>query len=458
MASYANIPGVITSVSDGNLRSGLDPSTPKVTLLGCTTNTTVKMNDPIRVIGSVTLSDFDLSTGKPSELSRAIQECQDAGCDNIEVMVISRLAGDNDAGTLTDNGRFAALETAYSLLLDHPVDIVVPVGAYIDEPLSSSNSFGYQLANFCYQSTKNFDSCLGVIGTTRPVTGTTSGGLSTISLSDQSTYVDALTDFSTASILGTSFTSFNGVTDANTDGIPDSYGYYATTDEVLPTGSTPSTASTVVKDSNNNPVDIGAYINVVAGLYRFKNNIASRQLPADDAYDGDGAAAYAGLIAGLPPHDSPTNKSINGPTLIRNYSLTQANSLAGKRYVVFREKAGVTKVLNGMTGAYNISTTYRSDFVRLTTIRILHDAADRVRAVADPFIGRANNGPNIQAFRAEIDQTLGRLQTLGALRRYQFNIIATPAMQVLGQATVNLTLVPAFEITEITVNIALAKE
>lgn len=456
--AYSNIPKVVTNLTDGNLRSVVDPTTPKVTLLGMTDNTTPALNEPTRIIGNVTIKNYDRVDGKPSELSRAIQECFDAGADNIEVMVIRRDLAVNDGGSATADDRFAALETAYSLLEDHPVDIVVPVGAYIDETLSSSNNFGWQLAAHCHKNTENFDSCIGIIPTTRPVSGTTEGGLASITIGEMQTWVTAVAAYDTSALQGSDFTTFDGTTDAGSNGVPDTYAFWATSDEAIPTGSPPRNDAQVVEDANNEPVDIGKFISVVAGLWRFRNNLAPRFDPTNNAYDSDGAAAYAGLVASLPPHISPTNKAISGPEPIRNISLTQANTLAGSRFVTFREKGGVTKVVNAMTGAYNISTAYRSDYVRLTTVRIVHEVADRIRKVADPFIGLPNNGINRSALRAQIDQAVGRLQVVGALERYAFKLISPPSSRVLGQITVNVTLVPAFEITQITQNIGLSEE
>ena len=456
--AFDNIPRVKTVINDGNLRVTATPRTPKVTILGTTDRTTIALFEPTRLTGSVRIGDFDLASGKPSELSKAIQEVQDGGCDNVEVMVIAYeiTSAYNDVtgtpGTYNADDRWADLDTAYDLLLDHPLDIVLPVGANIDTVLASSNSFGYQLADLCQRSTDDFDSCIGVLGT-EPVTGT-----GTISLSELSTWVTAVAAFDTSTINGTAFTTFDGVTDAGGDGVPDTFAYWQTSDNLIPVGSPPSADGQVVKDDNNNPIDIGKNISVVAGEYRFANALAPRVSAANGYYDNTGAAAYAGKIASLAPWDAPTNKPIAGPTLIRNFSLTQANTLSGKRFVVFRDRGGSVRVVNAMTGAYNISTSARSDFVRLTTVRIVHDAADRIRTVCDPFIGKANNGPTLQAMRAEIDQTLGKLQKLGALRRFDFTVLATPAMQILGQATVQVTLVPAFEITEITQNISLARE
>jgi phage tail sheath protein FI len=109
-----------------------------------------------------------------------------------------------------------------------------------------------------------------------------------------------------------------------------------------------------------------------------------------------------------------------------------------------------------MTGAYNISQYYRSDFVRLTTVRITQESISAVRIVSSPFIGKPNNGVNRSALEAAIDEGLGKLQRRGALEGFRFSLISTPTMRALGQIIVDLTIIPAFEITEIRVRIGLS--
>lgn len=111
-----------------------------------------------------------------------------------------------------------------------------------------------------------------------------------------------------------------------------------------------------------------------------------------------------------------------------------------------------------MTGAYNISQYYRSDYVRLSTVRIVHDAINFVRDVADQFIGEPNSAPQRNALSTAVEQALKQMQAQGALRRYDFNIYASATDQVLGLATVELELVPAFELQQITVYVSLAAE
>jgi hypothetical protein len=124
---------------------------------------------------------------------------------------------------------------------------------------------------------------------------------------------------------------------------------------------------------------------------------------------------------------------------------------------VFAKPKGIVAA-SAMTGAYNISEYYRSDFVRLSTVRIVHDAVNFVRDVSDQFIGEPNSAPQRNALSTAIDNALKSMQSQGALRRYDFNIFASATDQVLGRATVELELVPAFELQQITVIVALAAE
>jgi hypothetical protein len=50
------------------------------------------------------------------------------------------------------------------------------------------------------------------------------------------------------------------------------------------------------------------------------------------------------------------------------------------------------------------------------------------------------------------------MQERGALRRFNFNVYASPTDQILGKATVELILVPAFELQQVTVVVALTSE
>jgi len=106
----------------------------------------------------------------------------------------------------------------------------------------------------------------------------------------------------------------------------------------------------------------------------------------------------------------------------------------------------------------NISATYRSDYVNLSTVRIVHEAVERIREVSQDFLGMPNNPQLRNALDAECDTVLRRLQDVGALDRYEKTLVSSPSMRVLGQLRIQLKLVPAFEIIEIEIETSLAKE
>jgi hypothetical protein len=124
---------------------------------------------------------------------------------------------------------------------------------------------------------------------------------------------------------------------------------------------------------------------------------------------------------------------------------------------MYSRTKGLT-VASGVTGAFNVTKYVRSDYVRLTTMRIVAAAADLIRAIGDKYIGEPNNAPQMNALDAEIDQVLLSMKGQGALNSYDFSISSTPDQRVLGQLDINLTLVPAFEIQEINLVVSLSKE
>jgi hypothetical protein len=64
----------------------------------------------------------------------------------------------------------------------------------------------------------------------------------------------------------------------------------------------------------------------------------------------------------------------------------------------------------------------------------------------------------MNALDSEIDQLLISMKGIGALNAYSFSISSTPDQRVLGELDINLTLVPAFEITSINLVVSLSKE
>ena len=449
MPTFANLPGTTVEITDMGLRISRPPSGPKIILLGQTTSTNSLATAyvPYKVsAGTITTAykTFKNADNSVSPLCEALMECHIAGGRNIELMNIIPSAS---GALIGDDDIYGYLDAAYAALFNYNPDIIVPVGAHLDDALTDSGgferNFGYQLADFCYQATKNNNTCIGVMGVDGPIVSASG----TPTLAEVETWVVALELYTNCSV-------YDGTTDDNANGEPDNFAFVATSDGHMPA----NYAGGDVEDAKGNKVDIGAYISVVAGEIRAVNEASNDLYPTLGYYNSDGAAAYAGLIAALPSMSAPTNKSINGVTLQNNISLSQANRLAGKRFMPIIEKPKGVVAASAMTGAYNISDYSRSDFVRLTTVRIVHDAVNYVRDACDQFVGEPNNAPQRNAMGAAIESALVSMKDVGALRRYDYNIYSTPSDQVLGRATVELLLVPAFELQQVTVYISLSAE
>lgn len=527
------LPGINVTLNDLGLKVAPPPAGPKLTLLGVTSNTGVTLFEPYTVSSvekAINAFYFDLSgtahvgslggvTGRiPGELSLAIEEASAAGAPNIEVMVIGHYSGvplqRYIRADLDPTGRYTDLSGAYDVLKSRDLDFVVPIGAYMDTPFTgtafTSYSFGKQLANFCYQATKESNAVHGVIGVRPPIewaahhrTGllTASVALSgeLVTLFGGIPVTGLIPAFTTDAQILTQQQSINFATPStsltnawvnyhtldSTLGMNSSYNawLYGAVDQAgnklsnisdttasavnstyFPFWQAVNSDGTMSVDGRSVKVDAGAFISVVTAPIRaVGTQIKSLALgmsssPANTSRNTCGAAAYAGRALSLAPQSATTNKSIDGITQQKLLSKTQANNLTGMRHVTMYSRTKGLVVASGITGAHNVTKYVRSDYTRLTTVRIVSAAVDLIRAIGDKYIGEPNNAPQINSLDSEISQLLLSMKGQGALNAYDFSITASPDERVLGQLNINLTLVPAFEITAINLTVSLAKE
>ncbi|MHA2069921.1 MAG: hypothetical protein ACXABY_36620, partial [Candidatus Thorarchaeota archaeon] len=170
MAGFPNLPGVNVTLNDLGLKIAPPPAGPKVTLLGITSNDTIPLREPLTVtnIGQATSSLWAGFTGDnyPSELAIGIEEASAAGAENIEIVVIANRSGAGYTNYLDplltgQDERYNDLTQAYDAILNQDLDVVVPLGAWVD---ATGVNFGKQLANFCHQASKEVDNaCIGVL-------------------------------------------------------------------------------------------------------------------------------------------------------------------------------------------------------------------------------------------------------------------------------------------------------
>lgn len=459
-----NLPGTKVEVEDGRLRVTRPPSQRKVTLLGLTNNPGITAGEPVRIetdddavlfdnrydTDGVTLNSAGVVSA-PSDLTLAIAEAFNAGAQNVEAVAIPNPTGIQvklDPGS-TNADVYDGLEQLYTLLKHTDLNIVVPVGAYLDSPnLGAGENFGYQLANFCYQNSINHQMCVGVIGVERP-NPLDSNPTGVMTLAQLEAWVAALESYDTSAINGADVTIFDGTTDVLGDGIPDNFAFWATTNEQIPTGTPPRFDGQTVTDRRGQPVDIGAYISVPTEWVRFFNAESSRLYPTLGYYQNSCAAAYAGLVSKLPARIGTTNQVLGGCTPIRQLSPLQAERLLNCRYVPMLMRSLGYVVVQDNTGAYHISDYYKSDFTLLTTVQITHDAVNVVRARGQRYIGKPNNAVNRNALMSEIDEGLGIMMKNGAIEWFEATLVAPPNLRVLGRAQIDLVIRPAFELLQI---------
>lgn len=183
----------------------------------------------------------------------------------------------------------------------------------------------------------------------------------------------------------------------------------------------------------------------VAGLPLMYYEIANT--PYYDTFAG----SYAGMISILPSYSAPTNKVIPGVLFpVFNLSQSQMQVLTNKHIVIARSKNNRIVVGDAITTAAD-----NSDFVRLTTLRIVNDAVNLIREISDPYIGEPNTLARRNALDTAIRSGLNNMIKRGALNDFRFSIKSSLADQIDGRMNIALDLVPAFETRRIVVTIAL---
>lgn len=330
-------------------------------------------------------------------------------------------AGGDDAINLTKDQIFRALsgerdfdgylveQGVYQLLENYQVDYVVPVGVYADDELADRHqNFAYELAMFCAVLSYKNKSTYGMIAM-KPLKNTSLAG------------VQAHAKY---------LASYNNT-------------YYMR-----------DAAGAILKDRENNPIDLGKFISVVVGPTPTFNHSVSALREANPA------VMYAGFNSTLQPQSATTNKSLTGSKGIKyTFSNAQLDEIVANRLVVF----GTKYARNGQSlqGCFVIDgpTSARpgSEYARLTTLKVIREVADQLREVADPYIGEANTIEQRNALSAAISKRLDILVEKGVLLDYSFNLVATALDQVLGQARLELGIVAPQELRKITTIIGLKR-
>lgn len=171
-----------------------------------------------------------------------------------------------------------------------------------------------------------------------------------------------------------------------------------------------------------------------------------------------GAVHYAVLVNSLLPQYAATNQPLLNAMGLR-YSLSprQLNTLTGNKMVTFQMKNNQVRVVDAVTTAPDLSIgtdTIKSDFTRLSTLRIMNHIVRRMRYATEPFISQPNefynyNGMNT-AIRAELDDAIER----GIIQDATYSIRLGNSLDT---AEIDLTILPQFELRLINITVGLSR-
>lgn len=176
-------------------------------------------------------------------------------------------------------------------------------------------------------------------------------------------------------------------------------------------------------------------------------------------YWSSGVSQYATLVDSLAVQHAPTNQPLPGASALRyDLSLRQLDDLVGNRYVTFRRKNNRIVVVDGVTTAPDYFSDgdrgfVRSDFSRLSTLRSTNYMVGAIREAVEPFIGRPNEFPVYNAMNTAIKAAINRAVELGIIQDAIYSIELGDSMDA---STVNLTILPQFELRQIDVSIGLS--
>jgi hypothetical protein len=305
-------------------------------------------------------------------------------------------------------------------------------------------NFAYQLARFCHEVSTNNVECLGVVGVRPPAD---------LSRASITSWVGKLPSYTTSN---SGVQTINSILDNGTGilgnkfkagqwgfraGSP-AYGGFILTDSEFIDGSEQT-------DQNGEYIDLGRYLSVVAAYLRFFNPIDT----SGWGYAATAAPTYMGYVSTLDEKDSPTNQILRGAQPIFTISPRLVDRITQVGYVYVFEKPKGLVVSDAPTGARPLS-----DFRRLTTMRIVKRVIDVFRAQADPFIGKSSNSATKAALDTAVTRGLDRLVSGGYITRYELSVRQTALQRVIGDATAELVIVPAWELRRIRLLLSLKPE
>jgi hypothetical protein len=310
-------------------------------------------------------------------------------------------------------------------------------------------NFAHLLALYCHENSTDYRSCYGVIGTSLP-TSLTSRGIREYFGKSPTYSLDRLTGSyqivqesdNGAGLLGHKLVGGNsGFNDGAKRG-----GLYLTRDKGMS-----YLGSNLEFDDNGKKIDLGKYLSVVAIFGTTSDDINLRK----PDYLCNAACIVAGMLPNLPVTDSLINRNVPGLAIPYRLETKTVDVGCGLGLTIAKSENNVAVIADSPTFA---SPT--SDYVRLTTVRIVGKIAEELRTAARPFLGKGLSGPKRNALEAAIGEVLklnlGETTSVQVITNARFKLTQSASDRVLGKVRVDLTITPVFELRQITFSVNLS--
>ena len=211
-----------------------------------------------------------------------------------------------------------------------------------------------------------------------------------------------------------------------------------------------TTSLSTLPDKNNALVkSVGPYVAVLASEVKPVGYSTTTSEGSVEYGYSNGASSFAAIMSRTPSYTGLTNKSLYNVMALR-YAPTRTqqetlNTAAVNTVVLNFNKVAV------FGGAVTYSAS-NSDYLRLSTKRIVDEASQLVRQVCQKFVGEPSTIQVRNSMETAISSGLRGMQIKGALLESDFNVTYVPSDNM---AIVDLVLTPAFELNSIRVQIAI---
>lgn len=194
---------------------------------------------------------------------------------------------------------------------------------------------------------------------------------------------------------------------------------------------------------------VGSYLAIVAAEVKPVGYSVTEISGVTSFGYSNGAAALAAALSRTPSYTGISNKALYNVQALR-YAPTRAQqntmNLAGLNTIILN----YNKV-----AVFGGAVTYapdNSDYIRLSTKRIVDEASSLIRQVCQKFIGEPSTIQIRNSMDTAISSALRGMQIKGALLESDFNVTYVPSQSL---AIIDLVLTPAFELNSIQVQLAI---